>query len=79
MLVYGSLVFDGMALSVSDNSFHPSLAFFRMPWYVGTFISVLELWNCWMDFGIYGEGGLKVHSQRPRNPLPDFGRIHAKS
>jgi len=22
-----------------------------------------------MDFGIRGEGGLKFHSQRPRNPL----------
>jgi len=32
-----------------------------------------------MDFEIQGKGGLKVHSQRPRNPLTGFGRIHGKA
>jgi len=32
-----------------------------------------------MDFGIRGGGGLKVHFQRPRNPLTNFGKIHYKS
>ena len=79
MLVYGSLDISGMVFSGYDNGFQPSLAFFRMPWYVGMFILVLELWNCKMDFGIQGGGGLKVHSQRPRNPLTGFGEIHGKA
>jgi len=32
-----------------------------------------------MDFGIRGGGGLKVHSQRPRNLLTRFGGIHDKA
>jgi len=44
MLVYGSLVVDGMVLSGYDSGFQPSLAFFSMPWYVAMFISVFELW-----------------------------------
>jgi len=32
-----------------------------------------------MDFRIRGEGGLKFYSQRPRNPLTGFGRIHGKA
>ena len=32
-----------------------------------------------MDFRIWGGGGLKFHSQRPRNPLTSFGRIHSKA
>jgi len=32
-----------------------------------------------MDFGIRGRGGLKVHSQRPRNPFTSFGEVHGKS
>jgi len=31
-----------------------------------------------MDFRIKGGGGLKFHSQRPRNPLTDFGEIQVK-
>ena len=42
MLVYGSLVVAGMALSGYDSGFQPSLAFFWMPWYVGMFISILR-------------------------------------
>ena len=41
-------------------------------------ISIFELWNYRMDFRIWGRGGLKVHSQRPRNPLTDFREIHDK-
>ena len=32
-----------------------------------------------MDFEIQGRGGLKFHSQRPRNPLIGFGGIHGKA
>jgi len=32
-----------------------------------------------MDFGISGRSGLKVYSQRPRNPLTIFGEIHSKA
>lgn len=39
----------------------------------------LELWNRRKDFGILGRGGLKFHSQRPRNPLIGFGGIHGKA
>ena len=42
MLVYGSLVVGGIFLSGYDNGFQPSLAFFKIPWYVGIFISVLS-------------------------------------
>ncbi len=45
MLVYGYLVVGGMVLLGYDSVFQPSLAFFRMPWYVGMFI---QFWN----FGI---------------------------
>ena len=79
MLAYGSLVVSGMVLPGYDSGFHPILAFFQMPWYVRMFISVLELWNCRMDFKIQGGGGLNVNSQRPRNPLTGFGGIHGKS
>ena len=44
MLVYGSLTLGGMVFLGYDNGFHPSLAFFQMPWYVGMFISFFELW-----------------------------------
>ena len=50
MLVYGSPSIGGMGFLGYDNGFHHSLSFFWMPWYVGMFISVLEIWNCWMDF-----------------------------
>jgi len=33
-----------MVLPSYDNGFQPSLSFFWMPWYVGMFISVFELW-----------------------------------
>jgi len=79
MFVYGYLTVDGMVLPGYDNGFQPRLAFFQMPWYVGMFILVLELWNCWMDFRIQGKGRLKVHYQRPRNPLTGFGGIHSKA
>jgi len=78
MLVYGSLVVYGMVLSGYESGFHPSLAFFWMPWYVGMFISVLSF-GFLMDFGIRGRGGLKIHSQRPRNPLTIFSGIHGKN
>ena len=52
MLVYGSLIVGDMVLSDYDSGFQPSLAFFQMPWYVGMFISILELYNLWMDFEI---------------------------
>ena len=32
-----------------------------------------------MGFEIRGNRGLKVHSQRPRNPLISFGGIHIKA
>jgi len=32
-----------------------------------------------MDFEIWGKCGLKVHSQRPRNPLIGFGGIHGEA
>jgi len=44
MFVYGSLAIDGMVFPSYDNGFQHSLAFFQMPWYVGMFISVFELW-----------------------------------
>ena len=32
-----------------------------------------------MDFRIWGGGGVKVHFQKPRNPLTDFGGINSKA
>jgi len=42
MLVYGSLVVDGMVLLDYDSGFQPSLSFFWMSWYIGMLISVLR-------------------------------------
>jgi len=42
MLVYYCLAVGGMVFPGYDNGFHPSLAFFQMPWYVGMFILVLS-------------------------------------
>ena len=58
MLVYGSLVFGGTVFSSYKSDFQPTLAFFRMPWYVGMFISVFELWFA----GWISKSGAKVVS-----------------
>ena len=44
MLVYGSLTIGGMVFfSGYDSGFKPILGFFRMPLYVGMFISFLRV------------------------------------
>jgi len=58
MLVYGSLVFVGMVLPGYESGFQPSLAFFRIPWYVGMFIFVFEIWFV----GWISESGAEVVS-----------------
>ena len=79
MLVYGSLFVGGMVLLGYDRCVQPNLSFFQMPWYVGMFILIFELWFVgWiLESGV--EVVSKVHSERPRNPLTNFGGIHGKA
>lgn len=78
MLVYGSLALGGMGFTGYDNDFQPSLSFSRCHGILGC---LSHFWAsvCWINFRIQGEGGLKVHSQRPTNPLTVFGGIHGKA
>ena len=77
MLVFGSLVVGGIVLLGFDNGFQPCL--FPDAMVCWDFDLGFKLWNCWMDFGIRGKGGLKENSQSPRNSLTSFGGIHDKS
>jgi len=77
-LAYGSLVVGGMVFLGMIMVFNIAFPFLdaMVCWdvYLG-----FELWIFWIDFGILGRGGLKVQSQRHRNPWTGIGRIHGKA
>lgn len=67
MLVFGFLIVGGMVFIGFNSGFQHFLSFFLDDMVCWDFDLGFELWNFWMDFGIWGGGGVKENSQRLRN------------